>query len=68
MSDDAKSLRCGDPDLIGGERGTRTLDLGIISATSFFPDTSFHNPLISLDGGVQHFPLFSLVAAEKPAH
>jgi hypothetical protein len=24
--------------------------------------------LISLDGGVQHFPLFSLVAAEKPAH
>jgi hypothetical protein len=55
--------------LIGGERGTRTLDLGIMSAIwPFFPDTSFHNPLISLDGGVQHFPLFSLVAAEKPAH
>jgi hypothetical protein len=24
--------------------------------------------LISLDRAVQHFPLFSLVAAQKPAH
>jgi hypothetical protein len=54
---------------VGGERGTRTLDLGIMSAIlPFFWAVSFRNLLISLDHAVQHFPLLSLVAAQKPAH
>jgi hypothetical protein len=56
-------------DLTGGERGTRTLDLGIMSAIlPFFWAASFRNLLISLNCAVQHFPLLSLVAAQKPAH
>jgi hypothetical protein len=48
-------------DFTGGERGTRTLDLGIMSAIwPFFRAASFHNLLISLDRAVQHFPLLSL--------
>jgi hypothetical protein len=55
-------------DFTGGERGTRTLDLGIMSAIlPFFRVTNSCNLLFSLDAAVQHFPLFSPVAAQKPA-
>jgi hypothetical protein len=50
----------------GGERGTRTLDLGIVSAIlPVFRVASFRNLLFSLDPTVQHLPLFSLVAAQN---
>jgi len=35
---------------------------------AFFWAAGFRNLLISLDRAVQHFPLLSLVAAQKPAH
>jgi len=55
-------------DFIGGERGTRTLDLGIMSAIlALFRPRAFCKPLFLLDAAVQHFPLFSLLAAQKPA-
>jgi hypothetical protein len=48
---------------------SKLFDLGIMSAIlPFFWVASFRNLLISLDRAVQHFPLFSLVAAQKPAH
>jgi hypothetical protein len=49
----------------GGERGTRTLDLGIMSAIlPLFTPSDFRNRLFLLDAAVQHFPLFSPVAAQ----
>jgi hypothetical protein len=38
------------------------------AALPFFWAAGFRNLLILLDHAVQHFPLLSLVAAQKPAH